>query len=139
MKKTYGQFKSTFEAGESRVVVIGILENTGNTHSIKEFALRQAQKTPDVGILVQNLRSVKELRCNHPVFNPEGDYVIPEGAMAIVVETHALRSQEVPDAGLEKASPDASVCAPISSICAGYRSSRTFMATKRRSESWRAR
>ena len=101
--KTYGQFKNTFEAGETRVVVIGILKNTGNTHSIKEFALRQAQKTPDVGRLVQNLRSVKELRCNHPIFNPAGDYVISEGSMAIVVETHALKTEEVPDVDAEKA------------------------------------
>ncbi len=103
-KQSYGHFKSKFESGDSRVVVIGILENTGNNHSIKELALRQAQKTPDVGRLVQNLRSVKELKCNHPIFNPSSDYLIPEGAMAIVVETQcSLASTEVPGAGSEKA------------------------------------
>ncbi len=40
--------------------VIGILENSGNSHSIKELALRRAQQTPDMAQLVSNLRSVKE-------------------------------------------------------------------------------
>jgi hypothetical protein len=68
-----------------------VLENTGNSHTIKELALRQAQKTPDMGKLVQNLKSVKEMKCNHPVFTPEPGYVIREGAMAIVIETRASK------------------------------------------------
>ena len=103
VKKTYAFFKESFEKAEGRTVVIGILENTGNTHSIKEMALRQAQKTPDVGRLVQNLKSVKELKCNFPVFNPEPEYLIPENAMAIVVETRAALAKDMNHAGSEEA------------------------------------
>jgi voltage-gated potassium channel len=83
----YPQFKKEYETAHQDRVVIGILENTGNIHQIKELALRQAQKTPDVSRLVENLRGVKELKCNEPRFSPGADYRIPEGSMVIVVET----------------------------------------------------
>jgi len=83
----YFEFKSRFQELHPHGIILGILENTGNSHSIKEMALRQAQKTPDVSRLVQNLRNVKELKCNHPVFSPPSDYVVPEGSMAILIET----------------------------------------------------
>jgi voltage-gated potassium channel len=85
--KTFAEFKAEFEHKFPKSIVIGILENTGNSHRIKELALRQAQKTPDVSRLVQNLKSVKELRCNQPVFTPSADYLILEGMMAILIET----------------------------------------------------
>ncbi|MGZ3698374.1 MAG: TrkA-related ion transporter, partial [Bdellovibrionota bacterium] len=100
LQKPYPEFKASYEARHPMSVVIGILENTGNSHSIKELALRQAQKTPDVGRLVQNLRSVKELQCNHPVFNPSKEYLVPEGAMVILVETRV--ANEAKNAGSEK-------------------------------------
>lgn len=83
---TYAAFKKEFEIKHQGCVVIGILENTGNQHRIKEFALRQAQKTPDMKKLVANLKAVKEIRCNYPVLNPSGHYQILEGSMAIVIE-----------------------------------------------------
>ncbi|HTL13416.1 MAG TPA: hypothetical protein VL588_13060, partial [Bdellovibrionota bacterium] len=105
MGRKYGEYKREFEAANPLCNLIGILENTGNNHSIKEAALRQAQKTPDVKRLVENLRSVKEIRCNSPVFNPKETYVIPEGSMAIVIETrnngnhHAGESDDRPHVG----------------------------------------
>jgi voltage-gated potassium channel len=93
----FGALRERFERGAA-CSLIGVLENTGNSHRIKELALRQAQKTPDVAKLVQNLRDVKELKCNHPVFNPADDYLVPEGSMAIVIET---RGKEASRAGRE--------------------------------------
>ncbi len=90
----YPAFKASFEKDYPHCVVIGILENTGNSHTIKELALRQAQKTTDVSRLVQNLRSIKELKCNHPVFTPGADYVVHEGSMVIVIETRAARAAD---------------------------------------------
>lgn len=85
--RPYPEFKAAYEKAFPEAVVIGILEHTGNDHHIKELALRQAQRTPDVSRLVSNLRAVKEIKCNHPVFNPGADYVVGEGSMAIVIET----------------------------------------------------
>ncbi len=89
---TWGEFKTQrVQAHSSRdasLVYLGILENTGNQLRIKEMALREAQKTTDVSQLLTNLREVKSLRCNHPLFDPGDHYRIPRGAMAIVLETH---------------------------------------------------
>ena len=57
-------------------ITIGILENTGNLFQRKQEALKEAQKTPDISKLVQNLTEVKELRGNDPVINPPPDYVV---------------------------------------------------------------
>ena len=84
---SYGLFKTGYELRHPKSVVIGVLENIGNSNTIKERALKQAQREPNIEKMVSNLRSVKEIRCNFPVFNPDSNYKIPEGAMAIVVET----------------------------------------------------
>jgi voltage-gated potassium channel len=83
--KSFSYFKETIEQENPELLVIGVLENSGNSHSIKELALRRAQQTPNMAQLVANLQSVKEIRCNHPVFHPPLDYKVAEGSMAIVI------------------------------------------------------
>lgn len=92
--QSYQEYRPVFERNNPGTILIGILENTGNAYRIKELALRQAQKTPDMGRLVQNLRAVKDIRCNHPVFNPEPKYIIQEGSMAITIETREITQYE---------------------------------------------
>ena len=82
----YKTFKSEFEKNSPQSVVIGILENAGSRQNIKELAVRKAQKTADVGKLLANLKGVKGLLCNHPVFNPPETFVLEEGSMVIVIE-----------------------------------------------------
>lgn len=94
----YADFKAQFESQTNSTVLLGILENTGNSQHIKELALRQAQKTPDMKRFVENLKSVKDLRCNHPVFSPPGDYVVHEGCMAIVIEQREANEYKQEDA-----------------------------------------
>jgi len=66
--------------------LIGILENTGQPIEMKTEAIRQAQKTPDISQLVDNLRSTKDLRINVPQFNLDQEYIIPKYAKAIVIK-----------------------------------------------------
>lgn len=66
-------------------IVIGILENTGKLYFRKKEALAEAQKTPDISKLIENLQSVKKLVPNHPVLNPGDDYVVKKNSKAIVV------------------------------------------------------
>ena len=82
----YGDFCPQFQQAFPNAILIGILENTGNAFRIRENALRQAQKTPDVARLVQNLRDVKQIRCNHPIFRPKPEYQVRDGSLAIVIE-----------------------------------------------------
>lgn len=85
--KTYIEMKRGWTAHYgANSLLLGILENTGNSDSVRTRALRNAQKTANMKELVQNLKGVKGLRFNHPVFAPPNDYVIREGALAITLE-----------------------------------------------------
>ena len=96
ISRTYGELRREFAGAKGKGVLIGILENSGSRHNIKELALRKAQRTTDVQQLLSNLRSVKELKCNQPIFHPEDTYVVSEGSMAIVIShgrgAHAVDS-----------------------------------------------
>jgi voltage-gated potassium channel len=71
---------------QNRSILIGILENTGNFYSRKKEAIREAQKTPDISKLVDNLKEVKVLVHNAPVINPGPDYHIAHHTRAIIIE-----------------------------------------------------
>jgi voltage-gated potassium channel len=88
----YSKFKEFFEKKFQNINIIGILENTGNHHSIKEMALKEAQKEPNVARLVENLKSIKNIKCNHPIFNPLSTYIIHAGSMAITIGTRTNNS-----------------------------------------------
>ena len=66
-------------------ILIGILENTGNFYTRKREAIRDAQKTPDISKLVDNLRVVKTLIANNPIINPKPDYVIKNYSRSILI------------------------------------------------------
>lgn len=83
--KPYSALKAFFtESGN--VIPLGLLENVGSYYERKQEAIKEAQKTPDISKLVGNLQKVKQMKNNHPVFNPPDDYVIPGHSMAIVLE-----------------------------------------------------
>lgn len=84
--KTFLEMKRSWTEMVGASTILGILENTGNSDSIRHRALRNAQKTANMNELVNNLRKVKSLRYNHPVFSPPNDYVVAEGSLAIVLE-----------------------------------------------------
>ena len=67
-------------------ICIGLLENTGNFYQRKREALNDAQMTPDISKLVENLRTVKDLVPNKPVINPGREYTIRKNSRAIVIE-----------------------------------------------------
>lgn len=98
---TYQRAKAELEATHPAWLVVGLLENSGNSHSIREIALRRAQQTPDVAKLVANLKGVKELRCNQPIFHPAPNHVVNEATMAIVIAKRAAEGDS--DVGSQEA------------------------------------
>src|SRR5262249_37164075 len=70
---------------EGGYLLVGLLENTGQSLSVKREALRSAQQTDSVALLVENLRAVKTLENNRPVLNPPDDYAVKPHAMAIII------------------------------------------------------
>jgi voltage-gated potassium channel len=91
----YGELKSRFEKDHPRMLVIGIMENTGNPYHLRERAIREAQKTSDVHKLVKNLSGVKEIRWNHPIFNPESGGAVGSGSMLIVIEKNRKLARNI--------------------------------------------
>ncbi len=87
--RRYGEYKMSLESSD---ILIGILENTGNFFMRRQEALAEAQKNPDMEKIVANLKKVKTLKSNIPVFNPPEDYVIPESSKAIFI--HGRAAQE---------------------------------------------
>ena len=67
-------------------LVIGLVEHTGKHAERKAEALREAQRTPDVKRLVENLKAVKTLIANQPRLNPPDDHMIQPNTLAIVIE-----------------------------------------------------
>jgi len=80
-------YKKVFDyfLNEKKSILIGLLENTGNFYARKKEALSNAQKTPDISKIVENLQKVKELKANNPIINPGFEYQIKTNSMAIVI------------------------------------------------------
>ena len=68
---------------EKNILVIGILENMGVEKELKHEILAEAQKSTNYGEIIQKMRTVKTLETNHPLLNPEDDYVL-ERNMGII-------------------------------------------------------
>ncbi|MFZ4403058.1 MAG: potassium channel family protein [Pseudobdellovibrionaceae bacterium] len=83
--KSYADLKKYYLENHPNMILIGILENSGNSHKAKELALKKAQKTPNISELVTNLTNVKNIKFNNPIFNPKDDHLILETTMAIVI------------------------------------------------------
>ena len=83
----YGEFRLSLKTSD---ILIGLLENTGNFYSRRKEALAEAQKNPDVEAVVNNLKKVKSLKSNLPVFAPKDDYIIPKNAKAIFIHGNSF-------------------------------------------------
>jgi len=83
--KDFGQLCRYFEGLPTRNICIGVLENTGNIHVLKRQALSEAQKSPEMRVVLKNLTVVKGIECNLPKLNPGENYIIKPNSMAIVV------------------------------------------------------
>ena len=83
----YGEFRLSLKTSD---ILIGLLENTGNFYSRRKEALAEAQKNPNVEEVVSNLKKVKSLKSNLPVFAPKDDYIIPKNAKAIFIHGNSF-------------------------------------------------
>lgn len=87
--KTYKYLKDYILADKqhhSNSILIGLLLNAGNFHQRRKDALREAQKNPDVKKIVDDLKKVKTLKSNDPIFAPDDELIIPASSKAIFVK-----------------------------------------------------
>lgn len=90
--KTFKELNEFFTT-EYNDILIGVLENTGNLFLRKQEALKDAQKTPDISKLVENLQNVKNIVGNDPVINPGDDYIIQKNTRAIIIKSGAKKDE----------------------------------------------
>ena len=83
----YGEYRLSLNTSD---ILIGLLENTGNFYSRRKEALAEAQKNPNVEEVVNNLKKVKSLKSNLPVFAPKDNYIIPKNAKAIFIHGNSF-------------------------------------------------
>jgi voltage-gated potassium channel len=81
--QTFRQLASHFK--QEGQLLVGLLENTGQSLEIKREALREAQKTTNVATLVENLRRVKALQPNRSVLAPPDDHRIGPHTLAVLI------------------------------------------------------
>lgn len=86
--KPFADLRAHYHAARS--ILIGLVENVGSFIERKQEAIREAQKTADIGKLVENLRIAKQLEHNQPRLNPEDGYAVPPNSLAVLVRTRAL-------------------------------------------------
>lgn len=84
--RTFSELRSHFEREMPRALVIGLVENAGKYFERKSEAIREAQRTPDIDRLVENLQRVKSLAHNQPILNPPPDHAIQSHTLALVIE-----------------------------------------------------
>jgi voltage-gated potassium channel len=84
--RTFSELRAEIVRERPGALVIGLVEHTGKHAERKAEALREAQRTPDVKRLVENLRAVKTLVANQPRLNPPDDHMIQPNTLAIVIE-----------------------------------------------------
>lgn len=83
-------------------IVIGVLENTGKLYFRKREALAEAQKTPDISKLIENLQVVKKIVPNNPVLNPGDNYIIKKNSKAIVITGVRVGAQEIEESAVHE-------------------------------------
>lgn len=82
----YGAFKDfSWAQKKEKGILIGLLLNSGNFHIRRKEAIREAQKNPNVKMVIDDLKKVKTLKSNDPLIKPGNDFIIPKNAKAIYV------------------------------------------------------
>ena len=85
--KTWVEVKRGWTEHSGPSLLLGACSKTRATATASASALCVTRKKPpNMNDLVSNLKRVKSLQFNHPVFSPPNDYQVLEGSLAIILE-----------------------------------------------------
>jgi len=84
--KTMRELRDQMGRERPNLLIIGLIENAGKYFDRKTEAIKEAQLTPDMQKLVENLKKAKQLENNTPWINPPGNHVIQPNTLAIAIE-----------------------------------------------------
>jgi voltage-gated potassium channel len=82
--RPYSDLKEYF-SNDRDLLLVGLLENTGNIMMRKKHALREAQKSMEISRIINDLKTAKTLASNAPVINPDPDYTVKKHSLAVVI------------------------------------------------------
>lgn len=84
------KFETVFEEYKERTgkIVIGVIENIGDEHKLKEEAIAEARKTSDIDDLLQKLKDARSIEKNHAIINPHGDYILKKYSALVVINQY---------------------------------------------------
>ncbi|MFH1539606.1 MAG: ion channel [bacterium] len=82
--RQYSELKEHYSK-EDGIMLVGLIENVGSFFERKNDALREAQKTADISLLVKNLNEVKKMKSNQPAINPPDDYKLSGHTLVILI------------------------------------------------------
>ncbi|MDH5752799.1 MAG: potassium channel family protein [Deltaproteobacteria bacterium] len=89
--KTFGEVRQMIE--NDGLLLVGLLENTGNLHDRKTEQLSRALKAPDYGESVRSLRRVKKMYSNAPLINPVDEFIIQPHTNLLVLLPDTMRQK----------------------------------------------
>jgi len=70
------------------ILVIGILENSGDLTLLKQEKMHEIQKSVSIQLAIQNLMEIKNMQSNFPIINPTPTYTIKENSSLIYIQTN---------------------------------------------------
>lgn len=91
--KTFFEICQHFRKTEGSIVV-GLLENSGNLHTMKKEALAEAQKNPDTRTVLRNLKEVRNLTTNLPLMNPPRNHIIKKYSKVVIIENEIVKAKK---------------------------------------------
>ncbi|MBT4290732.1 MAG: potassium channel protein [Deltaproteobacteria bacterium] len=70
------------------ILVIGMLENSGDLAWLKQEKMHDIQKSVSIQLAIQKLMEIKNMRSNFPMINPTPNYTIKENSSLIYIQTN---------------------------------------------------
>jgi len=86
-KKFIGKSYQALKESVDYVIVLGLMENTGNLRHRKYEEMFQIQKSVTIEKAINGLIAIKAMESNVPVFHPPPNYIIKENSTLIVLDT----------------------------------------------------
>ena len=80
-------FQETFnKLLTQNIVLLGIIENYGNVNQFKLEFIKEAEKSPNINTLYEQIHNLKHIKTNNIIISPNADYIIQKHSALIVIE-----------------------------------------------------
>ena len=85
--KSIGQVYADLIQQHDDILIIGILENSGDLGLLKREKMQEIQKSVSIQLAIQNLMEIKNMQSNFPIINPAPNYILKENSSLIFIKS----------------------------------------------------